>query len=382
MSQVITVLVGTTKGLFLLHSDVARQDWTVKGPLCDGWGINHAIGDAGTGTLWAGGGGEWSGAGVWRSTDGGESWALSKLADGTVDEWIRNDPETAAFFGSEPKPPAEFTGRVESIWSLGRVNGKLYAGAKPATLFVSENGGESWAEVDSLTDHPSADSWTPGAAGLTLHTIVASPADPQKLWLGISAAGVFASEDGGGSWERRNRLSNAEACGHVHHPAGPRDGETGHCVHNMVRAPGDPDLLYQQNHHGVWRSSGRRAQLGRHHRGPAIDLRLSHRRASRRAAHALDPAAEQRHGRAVPARGQAAVWRSRDGGETWEACREGCPPETVSSPCCGRPWRRTGPRRPGSISGPTRALSLPLSMKATAGRKSPGTCPRCFASRR
>ena len=80
------------------------------------------------------------------------------------------------------------------------------------------------------------------------------------LWIGISAAGVFATEDGGQSWERRNRLSNAEACGHHDHPAAPRDGETGHCVHNMHRAPGNTDLLYQQNHHGVWRSAdgGRR----------------------------------------------------------------------------------------------------------------------------
>ena len=78
MTQAITVLVGTSKGLFLLQSDAARADWSVKGPLCDGWGINHAIGDAETGTLWAGGGGEWSGAGVWRSPDGGESGDLGK----------------------------------------------------------------------------------------------------------------------------------------------------------------------------------------------------------------------------------------------------------------------------------------------------------------
>ena len=88
-----------------------------------------------------------------------------------------------------------------------------------------------------------------------LHTIVSDPDNPKKLWVGISAAGIFATEDGGATWERRNRLSNAEACVHHDHPAAPRDGDIGLCVHNMVRAPGTSDVFYQQNHHGVWRSA-------------------------------------------------------------------------------------------------------------------------------
>ncbi|MEQ8826515.1 MAG: exo-alpha-sialidase, partial [Parvibaculum sp.] len=92
----ITVLVGTTKGAFLVSGGKDRENWGVKGPFCDGWPINHVIGDPGSGTIWAGGGGEWHGAGVWRSQDGGESWETTRLTKGTMDDWAANDPDFAA----------------------------------------------------------------------------------------------------------------------------------------------------------------------------------------------------------------------------------------------------------------------------------------------
>ena len=320
----VTVLVGTTKGAFLISGGDDRSGWGVKGPFCDGWPINHVIGDPETGLLWAGGGGDWCGAGVWRSSDGGETWKVTRLTKGTLDDWAANDPETAAFLNWEPQD-LPFEDSFQQIWSLGFAHGTLYAGTKPARFLASRDGGETFEHLEGLANHPSSDSWSPGAAGLVLHTIVSHPQDPQKIWIAISAAGVFASEDGGKSWERRNRLSNAAACEGHDHPASARDGETGHCVHNVMRAPGSGDVLYQQNHHGVFRS----ADGGRSWDGITEGLPSTFGFPIR--VHPRDPETiwtfplnGDTQGR-FPPNASAAVWKSSDGGKTWADKREGLP---------------------------------------------------------
>ncbi|MBN9670023.1 WD40/YVTN/BNR-like repeat-containing protein [Roseibium aggregatum] len=320
----ISLLIGTTKGAFLICGGTDRTGWTVRGPFCDGWPINHVIGDGDSGTIWAGGGGDWNGAGVWRSTDGGETWEVTRLTKGTLDDWAANDPETAKFLNWEPQNPP-FGDMFTQIWSLGFAHGTLYAGTKPAKFLASQDRGVTFEHLDGLANHPSSDSWNPGAAGLVLHTIVSDPQDPQKLWIAISAAGVFASEDGGKSWERRNRLSNAAQCEGHDHPAAPRDGETGHCVHNMMRAPGDGDLLYQQNHHGVFRSAdGGRSWddiTGGLPSAFGFPLRVHPRHAETLWTVPLNGDTRGRY----PPDAAAAVWKSSDGGRTWQARRHGLP---------------------------------------------------------
>ena len=321
----VTILVGTTKGAFLLRADADRADFTVEGPFCDGWPINHMAADPATGVIWAAGGGDWHGAGVWRSGDNGATWTLAKLTGGMMDDWAANDPDFAKMIGFTGEAPP-FGKDFSQVWSLCFAHGALYAGTKPATLLRSDDGGIAWAKVDGLTDHPSRPDWHGGAAGLVLHTITPHPTDPQKLWVGISAAGVFATEDGGATWDRRNRLSNADHVCHHDHPAAPKDGETGHCVHNMVRAPGEGgDLLYQQNHHGVFRS----ADGGRSWDDMTAGLPSTF--GFPIAVHPRDPQTiwtlplnGDMLGRFPPG-ASAAVWKSTDGGESWTDKRAGLP---------------------------------------------------------
>ena len=320
-----TLLVGTTKGAFILRSDAGRKDWTVTGPHCNGWSINHFASDPATGAIWAGGGGDFFGAGVWKSQDGA-SWELTRLTSGQMDGWAEQDPDFGKAMGwtGEPLP---FGDDFSQIWSLSFAHGKLYAGTKPAQLVESSDSGATWTMNDAIANFPDRDNWNGGAAGMTLHTIVPHPDDPNKIWLGVSAVGVFATEDGGKSWERRNRLSNADLCeGHTH-PAAPANGEVGHCVHNMMRAPGDGDTLYQQNHHGVWRSrDGGRSwdditeglpstfgfPMQVHPTNPEMIWTI--------------PLNGDMSGR-FPPEAKAAVWRSTDGGENWDDMRTGLPQE-------------------------------------------------------
>lgn len=300
----VKLLVGTPKGAFILDSDGARRDWSLRGPLCEGWPIHDLIVEPSSGAILAAGGSPWFGPAVWRSDDGGTTWSHSS-AGLTYGDGNGGDATSVA-----------------TIWSLAAApDGSLLAGVEPAGLFRSTDGGSTWSHVEGLTNHPTRPTWGPGAGGLILHSIVPHPTDPQRTWVGISAVGVFETRDGGASWEPRNRGVRADFV------PGP-EPETGQCVHKLAMAAGEPETLYQQNHCGQYRSTdgglqwtdlsanGVPSQFGfplvTHPRDPQTFWVIP-----------LTPPDE---GRYVPD-ASAAVWRTHDRGDTWVRGDEGLPQE-------------------------------------------------------
>lgn len=195
---------------------------------------------------------------------------------------------------------------------------------QPAGLFRSDDHGQSWSHVEGLQKHPTRPHWTPGGAGLILHSLVLHPEDEKQIWIGISAAGVFHTADGGETWETRNQGTRADFL-----PEGQNYPEFGQCVHCLVMAPGNSGRLYQQNHCGMYRSDdgGKSWQ--------SIEKGLPSSFGFPAAAHPRDPATlfllplnGDTAGRYVPD-AKAAVWRTRDGGETWQDLRQGLPQENA-----------------------------------------------------
>jgi photosystem II stability/assembly factor-like uncharacterized protein len=222
------LLIGTRKGAFVAESDALRHNWTLKGPFLKGCEVND-VAHLGGGRLVIAGKSSWWGPALQRSDDGGETWTET--------------PGAIRF--------AEGRGHVvERIWFVKpdpRVPGRLYAGVDPGALFVSDDDAASWREVEALTDHPTRAKWFPGGGGLMVHSMVFDPTRPARLTVGISAAGVFRSDDDGRSWTPSNTGIRADFLPYEA-PA------VGQCVHHMEMHPQKPDIIYQQNHCGVYRS--------------------------------------------------------------------------------------------------------------------------------
>ncbi len=311
----VRLLVGTRKGGFVLTSDEARRNWQVQGPFFAGWEVYHmAASPAAPERIWASQSNGWFGQVVQRSDDAGRTWA----AVGNDFHYADGGPADHLFYDGTPRP-FEFT-RVWHIEPSPSDPDVVWAGAQDAALFRSGDGGMTWSEVAGLRAHPSAAGWQPGAGGLCLHTVLLSPLEPERLVVAISAAGVFRSDDSGGTWKAANRgLSSGGVL------ADP-DAEVGHCVHHLAAHPSRPETIYMQKHWDVMRSD----DGGWNWHEVSGDLPSDFGFCI--GVHAHEPEtvyvvpikSDSEH---YPPDGRLAVYRSRSGGGEWEPLTRGLPQE-------------------------------------------------------
>ena len=322
----VLVLVGTRKGGFILSSDPARKRWSVSEPVFSGGepvtldfipGAPKGLGPAGDifhmafdardgGTIVAAISIIIWGAEIHRSRDYGKTWQSSssgpRFSDGDR--------------------------TVSKVWHLmpGRAEepGVVYAGVEPAALFKSENGGDTWSEVMGLSNHPTRPEWQPGLGGLCLNSLILDASRPERMWVGISAAGVFGTEDGGASWSPMNQGVRADFFPDPF-------PEFGQCPHKVLGHRAVSDVLYQQNHCGVFRSNSGGADW------KDITGDLPSRFGMVLGVHATDPGTiyvipEDKAigeviggGMRVVTDAQFRVFRSRNAGDDWEPLTKGLP---------------------------------------------------------
>ncbi len=307
----VRVLAGTRKGAFILESDAKREAWTISEPLFAGWEIYHVNGSpADPNRIYASQSSGWFGQMIQRSDDGGKTWEA-------VDNKFVYDgvPGTHQWYDGTPHP-WEFK-RVWHLEPSPTDPDTVFAGVEDAALFKTTDGGKSWAEVSGLRKHGSGPHWAPGAGGMCLHTILIDPSNPARIFIAISAAGAFRTLDGGETWTPINNGLRSEFLPE-------QTAEVGHCVHRIGLHPSRPDTLFMQKHWDVMRSD----DGGDHWHEVSGNLPTDFGFPIQ--VHAHEPEtiyvvpilSDSMH---YPPEGKLRVYRSRTGGNEWEALTNGLP---------------------------------------------------------
>jgi len=307
----VRVLVGTRKGAFVMTSDGKREKWDVSGPHFAGWEIYHVKGSpADPNRLYASQSTGWFGQLIQRSNDGGTTW--EQMGNEFVYDGV---PGTHQWYDGTPHP-WEF----KRVWHLEPSltdPDTVYAGVEDAALFQSTDAGKTWHELSGLRKHSTGSKWQPGAGGMCLHTIITDPTRPDRMYVAISAAGAFRSDDKGTTWRPINRGLKSEQ---LPDP----NAEVGHCVHRIALHPSRPDTLFMQKHWDVMRSDdagenwvevsgnlptdfGFPIEIHPHEPNTVFVVPIK---------------SDQQH---FPLEGKLRVYRSRSGGNEWEALTKGLP---------------------------------------------------------
>jgi len=331
----VRVLVGTRKGAFVLTSDGKRQKWDVSGPHFAGWEMYHLKGSpADPNRIYASQTSGWFGQIIQRSDDGGKTWIQPGTPPGEKDAKPAGPPkgesnkfvyDTSAETGKPLTTHMWYDG-TQHPWEFKRVwhlepsptdPDTVYAGVEDAGIFLSKDGGKNWKELAGLRGHGTGPRWQPGAGGMCLHTIILDRKDPKRIYIAISAAGAFRTDDGGKTWKPINKGLYSQ---YIPEPT----AEVGHCVHHVALHPSRPNVLFMQKHWDVMRSDNAgdswkevSGNLPTDF-GFVIDV------------HAHEPETIyvvpiKSDGEHFPIDGKLRVYRSKSGGNEWEALTKGLP---------------------------------------------------------
>jgi hypothetical protein len=328
----VRVLAGTRKGAFILESDGKRENWEVSGPHFAGWEVYHMKGSpADPDRLYASQSSSWSGQVIQRSSDGGKTWETPGGGPGKSPQgWPVGESNKFVYDTSpetgKPLTTHQFYDGTQHPWEFKRVwhlepsltdSNTVYAGVEDAALFRSTDGAASWQELSGLRGHGTGPHWQPGAGGMCLHTVILDRNDPGRIYIAISAAGAFRTDDSGKTWKPINRGLRSQFLPD-------QDSEVGHCVHHVAMHPSRPGVLFMQKHWDVMRSD----DAGENWKevsgnlptdfGFVIDV------------HAHEPETIyvvpiKSDGEHYPPEGKLRVYRSRTGGNEWEALTKGLP---------------------------------------------------------
>ena len=307
----VRLLVGTRKGAFVLTSDGKRKQWDITGPHFAGWEIYHVKGSpADLNRLYASQTSGWFGQQIQRSNDGGKTWE-------PVGNQFTYDgvPGTHQWYDGTPHP-WEF----KRVWHLEPSltdPDTVYAGVEDAALFRTTDGGKTWHELAGLRGHGSGSQWQPGAGGMCLHTILQDPSKKDRMFIAISAAGAFRTDDAGKTWKPINRGLRSQQIPD-------QDAEVGHCVHRIAMQPSRPNVLFMQKHWDVMRTD----DAGESWREISGNLPTDFGFPIEVHPHEPDTIyvvpikSDSEH---YPPEGKLRVYRSRTGGNEWEALTNGLP---------------------------------------------------------
>ena len=324
----VRVLVGTKKGAFILTADGARKNWQITGPHFAGWEIYHLKGSTlDPNRLYASQSSGWFGQIIQRSDDGGKTWnppgtkpedlmGSDGMPNGKSNEFRYEGTVGTHKWYDGTQHPWEF----KRIWHLEPSltdPDLVYAGAEDAALFHSRDGGKSWQEFAGLRGTKGA-LWQPGAGGMAVHTIIIDPQNPRRIYVAISAAGAFRTDDGGLTWKPINRGLKSQ------YELPDPDAEVGHCVHRIALHPSRPDVLYMQKHWDIMRSDNAGDQWSEVSGNLPTDFGFPID------VHAHEPetiyvvpiTSDSLH---YPPDGKLRVYRSKSGGNDWEPLTKGLP---------------------------------------------------------